>query len=425
MLLGRCGVDMVNLLDLSQKIEQHLEQKILPFWLNLKDQEHGGFYGGLSYDLQLEPQAVKGCILNSRILWSFANAYLFKSEPQYLEAADHAYRFMVEHCFDHTYGGIYWSMNYDGTVSDSTKHTYNQAFAIYALSSYYAATGKTEALDHAFALYEVIERKCKDERGYLESFNYKFEPEDNSKLSENGVMAVRTMNTLLHVFEAYTELYRVLKAAATNNQGELNERKLEVRALQVKHNLYYMLDLIATKIYNPHLERQEVFFDDNWNSLIDLHSYGHDIETSWLVDRCLDVLDDQYYTAKIRPIVNALAQKIYEHAYRDHSLLNECERGVDNCTRVWWVQAEAVVGFLNAYHNTQEDKFLEAAADIYHYIETTMTDLRPGSEWYWSIGPDGTPDHKPIVEPWKCPYHNSRMCYEAVRRLKAAAADQA
>lgn len=168
-------------------------------------------------------------------------------------------------------------MNYDGTVSDSTKHTYNQAFAIYALSSYYAATGKTEALDHAFALYEVIERKCKDERGYLESFNYKFEPEDNSKLSENGVMAARTMNTLLHVFEAYTELYRVLKAAATNNQGELNERKLEVRALQVKHNLYYMLDLIATKIYNPHLERQEVFFDDNWNSLIDLHSYGHDI----------------------------------------------------------------------------------------------------------------------------------------------------
>ncbi len=415
---------MVNLLDLSNKIEQHLEHKLLPFWLGLKDEAQGGFYGGLSYDLQLEPQAVKGCILNSRILWSFANAYMFKPEPEYLAAADHAYRFMCEHCFDREFGGIYWSMNYDGTVSDSTKHTYNQAFAIYALSSYFAASGKQEALEHAFELYEIIERKCKDERGYLESFNYKFEPEDNSKLSENGVMASRTMNTLLHVFEAYTELYRVLKAAATNAQGELDERKLDVRALQVKHNLYYMLDLIADKIYNPVLGRQEVFFDDNWNSLIDLYSYGHDIETSWLVDRCLEVLDDQYYTAKIRPIVNTLAQKVYATAYRDHSLLNECERGVDNTTRVWWIQAEAIVGFLNAYRNLHEDKFLAAAADIYHYIETTMVDQRAGSEWYWSVNAEGKPDPKPIVEPWKCPYHNSRMCYEAVRRLKALAANQ-
>lgn len=328
---------------------------------------------------------------------------MFKPKPEYLAAAEHAYRFLFEHFWDQEFGGIYWAMNYDGSVSDSTKHTYNQAFAIYALSSYFAATGQQEALERAFALYEIIERKCKDERGYLESFNYKFEPEDKSKLSENGVLAARTMNTLLHVFEAYTELYRVLKTQATNVQGELDVRKLDVRAWQVKHNLYYMLDLILEKIYNPVLGRQEVFFDDNWQSLIDLHSYGHDIETSWLVDRCLEVLDNQYYRVKLRPVVDTLAQRVYACAYREHSLLNECERGVDNTNRVWWIQAEGVVGFLNAYRNLREDKFLTAAADIYHYIMTTMVDPRPGSEWYWSVNAAGQPNPQPIVESWKCP----------------------
>ena len=390
---------MVNLLDLSHKIEQHLEQKLLPFWLGLKDQEHGGFFGGLSFDLKLEPQAVKGCILNSRILWSFANAYMFKPEPQYLEAADHAYRFMCEHCFDQTYGGIYWSMNYDGTVSDSTKHTYNQAFAIYALSSYYAATHKKEALEHAFALYEVIERKCKDERGYLESFNYKFEPEDNSKLSENGVMAAKTMNTLLHVFEGYAGLYQATGDPAV---GQAMRR---------------ILDIYARKVYSPERHRQLVFFDEHYNSIIDLYSYGHDIESSWLIDWGCSLLGDHALTGRISAIDSDLAAAIYQNAYRDHSVINECERGVDDLTRVWWVQAEAVLGFVNEYEKSGDEKYAAAAADVWHFICDHLVDRRPGGEWFWCLDDSARPEpKKPIVEPWKCPYHNGRLCLELMRR---------
>lgn len=398
----------MDIQNFTSQVKQHLHDKLLPFWIGLKDPDFGGFYGYMDYDLKLNKQADKGCILNSRILWTFANAYLQDPKPEYLAAAEHAYKFMVDHCFDAEFGGVYWAMTYDGKVSDSTKHTYNQAFAIYALSSYYAVTQEPQVLEQAFSLYQIIEHKCKDARGYLESFNYKFEPEDNSKLSENGVMASRTMNTLLHVFEAYTELYRV-------TQGK------DVRALQVKSNLLYMLDLIHDKVYNAALGRQEVFFDDNWNSLIDLYSYGHDIESSWLIDRCLAIVNEPHYTSKLKVVVNTLAQKIYDIAYQNHSLLNECEKGVNNTRRIWWVQAESVVGFLNAYENLQDEKYLQAALDIYQYITTYLVDPREGSEWFWSVDANGQPEHLPIVEPWKCPYHNGRMCFEVLRRLNHVA----
>lgn len=399
---------MFNIKEFTANVKTHLQDKLLPFWMGLQDQEFGGYYGYMDYELQLDKKAVKGCILNSRILWTFSNAYKQDPKIEYLKAAQHAYKFMVEHCFDHEFGGIYWSMTYDGKPSDTTKHTYNQAFAIYALSSYYDITKDPQVLEQAFSLYQIIEHKCKDARGYLESFNVKFEPEDNSKLSENGVIASRTMNTLLHVFEAYTELYRV-----TKNQ--------DVRTLQVKGNLLYMLDLIDSKIFNEKLGRQEVFFDDQWNSLIDLYSYGHDIETSWLIDRCLKIVDEPSYTARMSKVVNTLAQQIYNIAYKNHSLMNECEKGVDNTRRIWWVQAETVVGFLNAYENLKDPKFLEAAHDVYQYIMTYLVDPRSGSEWFWSVDENGNPEHLPIVEPWKCPYHNGRMCFEVLRRLQHVA----
>ena len=382
------------------EVREHLTKDIIPFWKSMKDETLGGFYGYLSYDLELDRQAVKGCILNSRILWFFSNAYMLLGEEELLQYARHAYVFLKEHCQDQEYGGVYWSLNYKGEPEDTTKHTYNQAFAIYALSSYYDASKDEEALNIAHGLYHLIETKCKDEYGYLEAFDRSFEPVDNDKLSENGVMAEKTMNTLLHVLEAYTELYRVSHEECVADQ------------------LRFMLDTVADRVYNPEIGRQEVFFDRSWHSLIDLYSYGHDIETSWLVDRALEVLDDAAYTAKLSPITGTIAENIYNRAYIDHSLVNEAENGVVDTTRIWWVQAEAVVGFLNAYQKSPEQKkYLEAAEDIWGYIRDYLTDKRSGSEWYWALDKDRKPLEKPIVEPWKCPYHNGRMCFEVIRRL--------
>ena len=384
------------------EIKEHLVNDLIPFWQGLKDEENGGFYGYLSYDLKLDKKAVKGCILNSRILWFFSNAYMVLGDPSLLESAAYAYQFLKEHCVDDEFGGVFWSLTYDGTPEDTTKHTYNQAFSIYALASYYDASKNPEALEIAWKLYDLVESKCKDEYGYLEAFTRSFEPEENDKLSENGVIAEKTMNTLLHVFEAYTELYRVTK-----------EEKV---AKQIR----FMMDIIKDKVFNKEIGRQEVFFDRTWNTLIDLYSYGHDIETAWLVDRGLEVLDDEAYTNMLSPITKIITENIYNRAYIDHSLVNESENGVVDTTRVWWVQAEAVVGFLNGYQKQGDKKFLDASVDIWNYIKKYFIDKRNGSEWFWSVKEDHTPDEKPIVEPWKCPYHNGRMCFEVLRRMKDA-----
>ncbi|WP_337574820.1 AGE family epimerase/isomerase [Fournierella sp.] len=384
---------------IAQAAREMLTGQILPFWSRLRDDEFGGFYGYMDYELQLDPKAEKGCILNSRILWFFSEAAALLKDEQATRQADHAFRFLMDHCVDRINGGIYWSLHYDGTPADTTKHTYNQAFAIYALSAYYRLTGNEQALALANELFRIIETRCTDDEGYLEAFTVDWKPESNEKLSENGVMADKTMNTLLHVFEGYAGLYQASPSSP------------------VEQALRRILKIYAEKIYDPKLRRQTVFFDAHYNSLLDLHSYGHDIESSWLIDWGCGLLGDEQLSRSIGAINSVLADEILHTAYRDHSVCNEAENGKVDTTRVWWVQAEAILGFVNAWKKEpQRTEYRDAAADIWHYIETVMVDKRPGSEWFWSVDAQGNPHHKPIVEPWKCPYHNGRMCMELIRR---------
>jgi mannobiose 2-epimerase len=385
------------------EIKEHLIKDIIPFWQSLKDDEFGGFYGEMDFDLNLNRKADKGCILNSRILWFFSNAYMTLSQKEYLMYAKHAYEFLIKAFLDQKNGGVFWSVTHDGRPSDDTKHTYNQAFAVYGLASYYDVTKDMEALNLAYSLVDRIENFCRDDIGYLEAFDRNFKPASNEKLSENGVLASRTMNTLLHVMEAYTEIYRV-----DHNKA-------------IADKLRWMLDLFADKIYNPNKERLEVFFDQQMNSILDLNSYGHDIEASWLVNRGVEILEDPEYTAKITSITRALASHIHSVAMDETSLYNECEKGKVDTKKVWWVQAEAMIGFLNEYQKDPSKKeYLDSVAKIWDFIKTYMIDHREGSEWFNELYKDGTPIvTKEIVGPWKCPYHNGRMCFEILNRKVA------
>ena len=383
---------------LAAALSQELTRHLLPFWRSLRDDERGGTIGLVEYDLTRRPEAERGCILNSRILWFFSEAFLTLGDESLLEEAGHNYA-MLQRMLDPVHGGVYWSMNADGSVLDSTKHTYNQAFAIYALSAYARASGLEEPLALARELFATVEQRCFDGEGYLEAFTADWQPAGNEKLSENGVEAKRTMNTLLHVLEGYTGLY----------QAGGDE--------QVRQRLVWILELWAEKFYNPEKRRQEVFFDLEYHSLIDLHSFGHDIETSWLADRTLELLGDPELTRRIRPLLMSLADCTLAAAWTpDNGFANESEKGVVDQTRVWWVQAESLVGFLNAWEKTGEERYLTAARAQWDYIRRKVIDPRPGSEWFWSVREDGTPVEKPIVEPWKCPYHNGRMCMEVIRR---------
>ncbi len=386
----------------AKEFSAHLENQLIPFWNQLKDNGHGGFYGYADYLGNPNPSADKGCILNSRILWFYSSAYQLLGDPSLLEMAHHTYRFLTDYFLDSRYGGVYWSVHYDGAVADDTKHTYNQAFAIYGLASYYIATGKRSALDLAYTFYRLIEEKCSDENGYLEAFNRDFTPASNDKLSENGVLAERTMNTLLHVMEAYSELYR---ADASQEVG---------------NSIRTILEIFKEKVYNSDRQICEVFFDLKYHSLINLESYGHDIEASWLIDRACEVLNDPVYRKKMEPVINGLAKGAYQNSidWNVHAMNTEAENGKVDAQKVWWVQAEAVTGFYNTYQkNPSKAEYQEIAEDIWCYIQEYVIDKNSG-EWIESIPENGNPDEKQaLAHPWKCPYHNGRMCMEMIKRL--------
>ncbi len=387
------------------EIKTHLTERIIPFWKKLKDEKHGGFYGYVDYDLKMDQKAPKGVILNSRILWFFANSYsLLKNEDDLL-FAKHSYEFLVDKCMDHEYGGVYWMLSAEGEPVEDMKHTYNQAFAIYALASYYEASKDEAALCKALDLFELIESKCKDAFGYIEAFDRKWHAIDNNKLSDNkhlsaeGVTAEKTMNTLLHVLEAYTELYRVSHHAAVGDK------------------LYELLELFEQKVYNPQADILEVFFDYQLNSISDMHSYGHDIEAAWLLDRACEVLGNEDMIKRTYAYTVKLAYKVSGSAFENGALNNERFKSYIDRTRIWWVQAEGIVGFINAYEKSGDSGFLGHANALWEYIKDYIMDKRVEGEWVWSVDFDGNPaSGQPIVEPWKCPYHNGRMCFEVIRR---------
>ena len=386
-------------------MKKEFNDHVIPFWKGMIDEEKGGYYGLVDYNLNLDKDAEKGCILNSRIMWFFSNAYMVLRDKSLLKYAEQSFQFFKTTFWDTEEGGVYWSVTADGKPLDETKHTYCQAFQIYGLASYYGATGDGTALNYAYQLFRIVEDKMRDEDGYLEAFDRRFLPASNEKLSENNVMAVRTMNTLLHIMEAYTELYRVLPD--------------KERAATVRKKITDILDIFRNKIYAPEKQRLEVFFDKDYNSLIDLHSFGHDIEAAWLIDRTVDILGYKGTEYDMKDITDILTEKIYSYAYSGDSLPAEAENGKVLEDRIWWVQCEAIIGFINGYNkdNSRED-YLGAAYNIWEFTRKYIADERPGSEWFWGVNPDGSPmEDKEFVSPWKCPYHNGRMYLEILKRI--------
>ncbi|PKR83687.1 N-acylglucosamine 2-epimerase [Heyndrickxia camelliae] len=388
---------------------QELNERILPFWTNLLDRENGGFYGKVDFQLNVDPNSPKGGVIGARHLWSFSGAYLLTQAEQYLEAATHAYQFLKEKLWDHEHGGIYWLVDYKGRQIISEKHVYAQSFAIYGLSEYAKASGNNEALELAITLFHMLEERCysPENKGYNEEFTIDWKLKDNELLNE-GLGTVYTTNSHLHLLEAYTNLYSVWP-----------EKHLLKR-------IDHLLDLFSEKIFDRQQHFCHVAFDEKWNRTKNTFSYGHDIETSWLLTETLDVT--KLDRPDVLEINKQMAIKVAEEGIaEDGSIFDAKIDGMVNKTRVWWGQAEAVIGFYNAYQLTQDEKFIQFSANAWNYIKTYIHDPRPGGEWFSRIDEGGNPisslrskkytTPENISDSWKGLYHNSRMCYEMIRRL--------
>lgn len=390
---------MLNRERLREIAEEMMTKEILPFWLRIIDRENQGFYGLVRSDATVDKLAPKGVILHSRILWTFSEAFLMTSEQTYLQAAKHAYQFLLDQAMDQQRGGLYWLLDYKGSVNETCKHSYNQAFGIYALSTYYLASGDEKALDTAMDLFRLLEARWRTPIGYREQLTIDFQPDVNKKLSENGCIAEMTMNTMLHIMEAYTVLFE-----ATESD-------------EVREALRFSITILTKDMYNPEKKRLEVFFDSQMHTLLDLHSYGHDMEASWLIDRALDVLGDPGLSREISPITKTLFDHVMQTAFTDRGVYFECEDGKTDTKRDWWVQAESVVGIINDMQKgSSEEIGMNQVEQLLSFVEKEVKSET--GEWYWSTYEDGTHDNKrELAGPWKCPYHNARMCLEILKRM--------
>jgi mannobiose 2-epimerase len=380
--------------------------RITNFWLrHAVDDTHGGFIGQMDEAGRVVPGAGKGAVLNARILWTFAATYRHTRQPAHLAVATRALEYFLEYFIDKKHGGVYWLLDAQGQVLDSRKQIYALAFAIYGLSEYHRATGDVRALTTSQALFEWIEAHSYDPAhgGYLEAVGRAGEPLADPRLSEKDHPAPKTMNTHLHVLEAYANLYRCWPDA------HLAER------------LGGLLQVFLTRIIDARTGHLQLFFDLEWQPAADLVSYGHDIEAAWLLREAAEVLGDAALLAQVNAAAAQLVQATAATQLADGSLPHELDRATGHLDqhREWWVSAEAMVGFLDGYAQTRDEALLRRSYRAWQFAQRYLLDTDLG-EWRWGVEADYQPMHgQDKIGFWKCPYHNARACLEVLHRCRA------
>lgn len=372
-------------------------QNILTYWsTNTIDEINGGFVGERDHYNKLVPNASKGIILNSRILWSFSAASNHLKTEQYKSLCERSYTYLKTFFKDNEYGGVFWELDSKGNPINTRKQVYAQAFMIYALSEYYLFSKNKEAHNWAIELYELIEKHAKDitYKGYIEAFNKDWSPIEDMRLSDKDENEAKTMNTHLHVLEAYTNLYRVFK----------NEK--------LKNDLSELINLFLTKFLNSN-NNLNLFFDEQWNLKSSVISFGHDIEAAWLLIEAAKVIEDPKLLTETKRVAVLITDTFMKNGIDiDGGVMNDFEpkTNVLDGDKHWWPQAEALVGLRYAYTITGDKKYLSISIKILNFIQTKIIDHTNG-EWFWRVNKNGdlyTNECK--IGMWKAPYHTSRAC---------------
>jgi len=330
----------------------------------MADEENGGFYGEADFYGKPNKTASKGCILNSRIiLWTFPAAYRILRNDAYKVYAQRARDYLSSAFLDTAHGGLYWLVDHTGKALNTRKQFYNIAFGIYALSEHYRATDDQSSLELAMTLFDATEQYGLDPSagGYIEACSREWRSIDDFRLSDKDLNCPKSMNTNLHVLEAYTNLSR-----ASDDK-------------RVRTALEKLLRIMLEKIVNRNFNF-ELFFDMNWNSLTKDISYGHDIEGSWLLYEAALAVGDKSLVSTVKQTALAIAEVIYNAAidHKNGGLFGNCDAaGHIHVKKEWWPQAEAVIGFYNAYELSGYQKYFDAADSIWNYIQKNILRIIP------------------------------------------------
>jgi mannobiose 2-epimerase len=388
------------------EMENQLQQ-ILSWWMQMTlDETNGGFYGKIDHNNIIHPDAPKGSVLNSRILWSFSFAYNLTSEKEYLKIAERAFNYLTEHFIDPEFGGVYWTVDFKGQPLDTKKQIYALAFAIYGLSDYYCSSKNEQAKEKAIEIYHDIIKHSYDEKhgGYIEALTKDWKGIEDQRLSAKDANEKKSMNTHLHLLEAFANLYHVWK------DKSLKQRIIELIQIFLDH-------IIDKKTHHLIL-----FFDEEWKQKSNIISYGHDIEAAWLIQEAAEIVEDNSLTDEVKKISVGMTEAAAMGLDGDGGLWYEYDASQNRLIRQKhsWPQAEAMIGFFNAWQITGQAKYLRQSLKSWQFVKDYMLDKNLG-EWYWGVNAD----HSPMLQEekvgiWKCPYHNSRACMEIIRRITPA-----
>ena len=390
---------------LKADFEKELKN-VLSFWATKAiDPKTGQFYGEIDHYGTPEPDAHKGIIMYSRIMWTFAAACRFYKNNDYKPFADKARSFIETHFLDKKNGGVYWETDCNGAVVVNKKQVYAEAFTIYAYAEYFLAFNDNSALDFAMKLFDKLETICYDKQngGYFEAFSETWDKLDDVRLSDKDLNEPKGMNTNLHVLEAYTTLYEATKDSRVG------------KALKDEILLY--LNTIVDK--NNHVT---IFFSEDWQPKTTEISYGHDIESTWLIWEAAELLNDKTLLDEIRPKILAMVDTFIAEGFDTETNSTWYEyfpkTGKKDSDRHWWVQIEAVEGLANAFDMTGNENYRQLALKQWRYISEKLID-RVHGEWFWRIDDDGYPvDSEPKMGMWKCPYHNGRGLMHMIREME-------
>lgn len=385
---------------LKNEVFQELTKSILPYWIErVYDDQNASFHGRIDAENKIHKDADRSAILISRIAYSFAASLQLTGDSSLVQPMQTAVNMLKRDYLDPEFGGLYWMTDASGSPTDFKKHVYAQSFGIYAFATVFSATHDEIALKQAIELYQLIEKHAylPSSNGYHEAFSRNWSPLIDVRLGESDAQEPRSTNTHLHLMEAYAALYKVWP-----------DEVLRTR-------IATLIEIFLSRIYNQEGRHFFAFFDENWTPKSQVYSFGHDIETVWLLVDAARAINQHDLIVRCEDVALEVAHMALEQAIdpKFGGIYNFGSNGVViDSEKHWWAQAEAMVGLLMTYRLSGDLTHLNAVFGLWDFITKNVIDHANG-EWYFRVNRDGSPitiDDK--VGAWKCPYHTSRACIQ-------------